>query len=115
MLVSGGSVSGETAPEVAARCARCCNDEFRVPVHWIEERSRNTFKNALESYRVLAPARASRRVYLVTHAWHMPRARLAFEHAGFTVIPAPTGFQRDRRTSARARLPAARVALLNSY
>ena len=31
-------------------------------------------------------------IYLVTHAWHMPRAQLAFEHAGFSVIPAPTGY-----------------------
>jgi uncharacterized SAM-binding protein YcdF (DUF218 family) len=31
-------------------------------------------------------------IYLVTHAWHMSRAVLAFEAAGFSVIPAPTGF-----------------------
>jgi uncharacterized SAM-binding protein YcdF (DUF218 family) len=42
-------------------------------------------------YRLLKPA-GIERVYLVTHAWHMPRARLAFERAGFAVIPAPTGF-----------------------
>ncbi len=34
-------------------------------------------------------------IYLVTHAWHMPRAKLAFEHAGFIVIPAPTGYIRS--------------------
>jgi uncharacterized SAM-binding protein YcdF (DUF218 family) len=70
-------------------------DEMHVPVRWTEERSVDTFTNALESYRLLAPLGITR-IYLVTHAWHVPRARLAFEHAGFTVVPAPTGFTRPQ-------------------
>jgi uncharacterized SAM-binding protein YcdF (DUF218 family) len=62
-----------------------------VPVRWTEEHSRNTFENALESRRILAPL-GIKSIYLVTHAWHLPRARLAFEHAGFEVIPAATEF-----------------------
>ena len=33
-----------------------------------------------------------RRIYLVTHAWHMPRAAMAFRLAGFEVVPAATLF-----------------------
>jgi uncharacterized SAM-binding protein YcdF (DUF218 family) len=40
---------------------------------------------------LLKPAGVER-IYLVTQAWHMPRARRAFENAGFAVIPAPTGY-----------------------
>ncbi|HEX5286295.1 MAG TPA: ElyC/SanA/YdcF family protein [Polaromonas sp.] len=32
------------------------------------------------------------RIALVTDAWHMPHAVAAFERAGLTVTPAPTGF-----------------------
>ena len=90
ILVSGGSVSGETTPE-AAQMRALLEEELRVPVRWVEDRSRNTLENALETRRLLAPL-GIRTVYLVTHAWHVPRARLAFEHAGFVVVPAPTAF-----------------------
>jgi uncharacterized SAM-binding protein YcdF (DUF218 family) len=83
-------VSGETAPE-AEQMRAILSDEMRVPVRWVEPHSRDTFSNASESYRILAPL-GIRTIYLVSHAWHMPRARLAFEHAGFEVIAAPTGF-----------------------
>jgi len=92
LLVSGGSVGGDTLPESQQMRAMLV-DEMNVPVRWTEERSVDTFTNALESQRLLAPLGITR-IYLVTHAWHMPRARLAFEHAGFTVVPAPTGFTR---------------------
>ena len=65
--------------------------DFRITVQWIEEGSRNTFENARLSAALLKPA-GIQRIYLVTHAWHMRRARIAFEHAGFAVIPAPTEF-----------------------
>jgi uncharacterized SAM-binding protein YcdF (DUF218 family) len=115
LLVSGGSVSGDTVPE--ARLMRVfLVDEMNVPVRWTEERSVDTFTNALESYRLLAPLGITR-IYLVTHAWHMPRARLAFQHAGFTVVPAPTGFTRPEPTRpprVRDFVPRA-SALTNSY
>lgn len=91
LLVSGGSVSGKTSPE-AEQMRTVLVDEFKVPVRWLETQSRDTLANARDSYRVLAPQGVTT-VYLVTHAWHIPRARLAFESAGFAVIPAPTGFR----------------------
>ncbi|MPZ43883.1 MAG: YdcF family protein [Betaproteobacteria bacterium] len=90
LLVSGGSVRGDTLAE-AQQMRAVLVDEMNVPVRWTEERSVDTFTNAVESYRILAPLGITT-VYLVTHAWHMPRARLAFAHAGFTVIPAATAF-----------------------
>ena len=34
-----------------------------------------------------------RKILLVTSAWHMPRARMLFEHAGFEVVPVPCDFE----------------------
>jgi len=65
--------------------------DFQVPVRWTEEESHNTMENALFSYAVLQPQGITH-IYLVTHASHMARSQMAFEQAGFRVIPAPTHF-----------------------
>lgn len=64
---------------------------FNVPVRWLEVESNNTAENAALSWKMLQ-ADGVNTIALVTHAWHMPRAKRVFEQAGFTVIPAPTGF-----------------------
>jgi uncharacterized SAM-binding protein YcdF (DUF218 family) len=112
ILVSGGSVTGQTTAE-AHQMRALLVDEFHVPVRWIEDRSHDTLTNALESYRILAPAGVTT-IYLVTHAWHTRRARLAFEHAGFSVIAAPTQFYQVDDIGVHDFLPRA-SALLNSY
>jgi uncharacterized SAM-binding protein YcdF (DUF218 family) len=47
-------------------------------------------------------------VYLVTHAWHMARARRVFLRAGIKVIPAPTGFSVQGKIDAGSFLPTAK-------
>ena len=86
--------------------------DFQVPVQWVESISNNTFESARLSRHVLESA-GVRRIYLVTHAWHMPRSRLAFEYAGLDVIPAPTGYTSRFKPTALDYLPNA-DALLNS-
>ena len=110
VLVTGGAVSGHR-PEAAAMKA-VLENEFQTPVRWTEQRSRNTLENARLSYSILSAA-GIRRIYLVTHAWHMPRAILAFEHLGFEVIPAPTGYSRRLKLTLLDYLPNA-SALLDS-
>ena len=67
--------------------------DFRVPVRWVEDASRNTYENAQFSAAILRRANI-RTSYLVTHGWHMPRARKAFEGTGLNVVPVPAGFPR---------------------
>jgi uncharacterized SAM-binding protein YcdF (DUF218 family) len=58
----------------------------------------NTLENAKLTREILSKARIHT-VYLVTHAWHMPRAQRAFERAGLRVIPAPMGYKISPRLS----------------
>ena len=71
--------------------------EFIVPVRWVEGDSDNTFENARLSYTLLESS-GVRRIYLVSHAWHLPRAARAFRAAGFAVVPAPTAFTTRHHT-----------------
>ena len=48
-----------------------------------------------------------RRIYLVTHAWHMRRSAMAFRNAGLTVIPAPMAFTTRYRNDVFAFVPTA--------
>lgn len=90
VLVTGGAPERSPVPE-GDLMKQVMERDFGVPVQWVEKSSNNTWENAQLSQRMLKPAGIDR-IYLVTHAWHMRRARVAFEHAGFTVIPAPTGY-----------------------
>ena len=73
--------------------ARVLRRELDTPVRWVEKRSRNTFENARFTVRMLR-ADGITRVAVVSHAWHLPRARAAFERQGMEVVPAPTAFYR---------------------
>ena len=89
VLVSGGSL-GPQEPPLARLMRNTLQDEFNVEVRWAEKRSLSTRENARYSAEVLSKAQCTR-IILVTHAWHMPRAKRTFEQAGLEVIPAPMG------------------------
>lgn len=93
ILVSGGRPDGEKEAE-AELMAQALAGDFGGRVRWIERQSRNTMENALCS-RVILDDEGIRRVFLVTHAVHMPRALHAFSRAGFEVTPAATGYLKD--------------------
>jgi uncharacterized SAM-binding protein YcdF (DUF218 family) len=111
VLTSGGALSRNDISEAQAM-KQVLEREFQVPVTWVEETSKNTLENARGSLHVLGPA-GIKRIYLVTHAWHMPRARYAFEAAGFSVIPAPTGYAMVPSPAVLTFMPSAQ-ALFNS-
>ncbi len=90
LLVTGGSPLG-TATSEAEQMRNVLQNEWHIPVAWTEQASANTLGNARYSAAILAQA-GILRIYLVTHAWHMPRARLAFESTGLTVVPAPLNY-----------------------
>ncbi|MCG2635191.1 MAG: YdcF family protein [Gammaproteobacteria bacterium] len=82
ILVSGGR------PEAALMTAALRQD-FGVMPKWQEDASRNTAENARFSAQLLRE-QGIRHVFLVSHAWHLPRAVAQFRQAGLDVTPAPT-------------------------
>ncbi len=91
VLCSGGR-PGVGLPSLAAMMADAMEREHQAAVRWREERSADTWQNAAFSAELLHES-GIRRVLLVTHAWHMPRAMLAFSRHGFEPIAAPTAFR----------------------
>ena len=107
ILVTGGRPLGNSVSE-AQQMRMSLEQDFRVPVRWTEDESDNTFENAYYSFRILRQA-GIHRIYLVTHAWHMPRAAAVFRRAGFDVIEAPTAFTTRYRTDLLSFLPSAQA------
>ncbi len=105
ILVTGGTPEGNATAE-AVLMQRVLTQDFQMPVAWIEDKSDNTLQSARLS-RLMLEATGVRRILLVTHAWHMPRAKLAFEHAGFSVVPAATGYTTHYRMTVLQFLPSA--------
>lgn len=114
VLVTGGTVWKQHASE-ASLMKQALEEDFNSPVRWVEERSRTTWENARYTQELLAKEGITR-IYLVTHAWHMPRAEFAFHHFGFEIIAAPTSFNNASELDPDASdwLPEAR-ALRGSY
>ena len=77
ILVTGGTTQPRTAT-VGVVMAESLRDDFRAPARWTEPKSDDTWENARFSAAILK-AEGITSVYVVTHAWHMRRAVLAFQ------------------------------------
>lgn len=103
LLVTGGTPGGGTLSE-GEIMARMLNEEYGIPVRWVETGAETTRDNAQLAARLLH-ADGIRRIVLVTHAWHLRRAAPLFAQQGFEVIPAGVGFARTELDDAFALLP----------
>lgn len=88
LLITGGSPGWAGATSEA----QLLDDElwrlYGMRAHWLEHRARTTWGNARYSAELLSGSGIAR-VALVTHAWHLPRARCAFERTQLTPLAAP--------------------------
>jgi len=96
VIFSGGSNDffPNSLHEPEAELARRFFEDFKItpPRLRLEDRSRNTFENAVFTAGLVQPQRDQRWV-LVTSAFHMPRARALFEAQGFRIVPRPGDFR----------------------
>lgn len=91
LLLSGGSPRGRLLSE-ASIMQTALKNMFGLKAKWLDGNSSNTWNNAKFSAQILAKHKI-KNIILVTHADHIPRARMAFEHFGLTVTIAPLGFK----------------------
>jgi len=103
ILVTGGSPEGDYVSE-GVRMKDALEQDFTVPVRWVEGESDNTRENAYFS-RTILQQEGIARIYLVTHAWHMPRSEEIFRKAGFEVVPAPMSYTTRLETNLLTFLP----------
>ncbi|MDA0662701.1 MAG: YdcF family protein [Proteobacteria bacterium] len=115
LLVTGGSGRHENRPPVGRLMADSLQRDFGMAAAWVEDRSATTMENATFSAEILAPL-GIRSVYVVTQAWHLPRAIAAFRAAGFTVWPVAAGYTNtdSMELDPAIFIPSAK-ALRNSY
>lgn len=97
LLLAGGSQQGSRSE------AHLMQDVLAVmgvppEVLILEDQSKNTHDNAVNSARLLKD-RGMNRILLVSSAFHMPRAYTLFNKQGLDVIPAPTDYQQVKLTS----------------
>jgi uncharacterized SAM-binding protein YcdF (DUF218 family) len=105
IVVSGGRVwgKGETEADVSAALLARLGVPEGIVVK--EGGSRTTWENARRVAQILSQ-RGITRVALVTSAYHMPRAMLAFSRAGVTCVAAPTDYRVSKgRASLAEALP----------
>lgn len=96
LLVTGGAPGGGEPEALAMQ--RSLQQDFQVPVKWVEAASGNTAENAAFSARILRQANV-RKILLVTDGIHMPRSRAIFSMSGLDTIAAPTVFYSHERLS----------------
>ena len=116
ILVAGGRVYSAAAMSEAQMMAEILQREFGAGEVWQEAGSRTTWENAVNAAKLLRD-RGVRRVLLVTHSWHMPRAVWCFHQQGLEVIPAGVGYSGQHSESLNPWLewvPSA-TALADSY
>jgi len=107
---SGGLAWGQAdgQPE-ALTAARVASHDFGQQIKWLEDRSHDTRENALRTVPLLKQAGITH-IVLVTHGWHMPRAKRVFEQAAggsMKIQAAPMGLARRVDSAALDWLPTA--------
>ena len=89
LIISGGRVRDEARSEADLIREFLQKESIGIEDCYVEEQSRTTYENAKFTAEYLKQ-NGIQKVALVTHGWHMSRARPAFEFFDIQVIPAPT-------------------------
>lgn len=113
VLVSGGMPGGGSLAE-GSLMRLALTDELHTPVRWVEYAALTTWDNARFSASILKKY-GVKRIFLISHAWHLRRAVPLFEQQGLQVIPAGIHFSDTQIDSPLSVLPSAAGLRDSSY
>ena len=102
--VGWAQLDAKPEAQIAAQIAA---SEYGRPLKWVEDNSRDTHENAARTIALLKP-QGIRRIVLVTHGYHMPRALRQFERAAggeIAIEAAPMGLARRSDLPSLAWMP----------
>ena len=103
VLITGGSQRpGE--PSIAVIMADSMQRDFQMPVEWLENSSIDTWQNAQFSAAILRE-HGIKSIYVVTQAWHMRRALIAFSRTDLMATAAPVPLDRMANAPGMAFVP----------
>jgi uncharacterized SAM-binding protein YcdF (DUF218 family) len=93
ILITGSAPDKATKEELseAFMMKLVLEQDLGLSPQWLEEQSNTTKENAKLTACILNKE-GIKTIYLVTHFWHMSRAKAVFEKEGLNVVPAPMGF-----------------------
>lgn len=114
-ILTVGGVSQDTPLTTSQLMAKDLQDNYQVRHIWYEPKSRNTYENALYAKTILNHYKIDN-FFLVTSAWHMPRAMMIFKAMGLNPIPASTDYRLDKVPASKLEnwLPRADALLASS-
>ena len=113
IMVVGGMPKSSALSEAEAM-EKMLEEEFHIPVKWVEPQAKDTEESAVNSFKMLSQDGIVN-ILLVTQIYHMRRAELVFSNAGFKVTPAPMGFRKFGNFSVFSFLPSAGALSLTSF
>jgi uncharacterized SAM-binding protein YcdF (DUF218 family) len=114
ILLSGGASGSLNNRTVAEAMRVTLARNFGLTARWLEDHSASTTENAEYSAQLLRQ-QGINKIYLVTHAWHMRRAMIAFDAVGLEAVPAPAYFVSRSGRLWRDFLPSAQALYLTYY
>lgn len=117
ILISGGNgkVEKKNFREGAWVKSELAAMEIPDSVVFVEDRSNNTFDNAVHAKEIVTSRQLKSPYLLITSAHHMPRAALLFANAGVPVIPYPCNYIAGRGNHGFSLIPRFSALIIWEY
>jgi uncharacterized SAM-binding protein YcdF (DUF218 family) len=93
LVFTGGGIKKPTEADNAKKDIQLFEKIFNFHIKtYYENRAKDTVENAKFTLKLIKKHHLSKKIYLVTSAYHMKRSIMIFKHFGFKIIPKPVGF-----------------------